>query len=59
MMAEKTKDQFMKELRAKATGDFKKFNDETLKAIDDAENFRDLTEYESLEEMKKAYDIDE
>ncbi len=40
-------------LKDKATGDFKKFNEETLKVIDDTEKGIGLTKCESIEEFKE------
>ncbi len=46
-------------LKAKATGDFKKFNEETLQAIDDVENNRNLIECKDFEDFKKMLFSDE
>ncbi len=42
------------EFKASATGDFKKFNDETLRAIYEGHYRINLTRCESIEDFKKS-----
>ncbi len=47
------------EFKANVTGDYKKFNDETLKAIYESEYDIDLTTFDSIEDFKKKLFADE
>ncbi len=47
------------EFKASVTGDFKKFNDETLRAVYEGHYRIDLTSFDSLEDFKEKLFADE